>query len=71
MKQPEQYKPTCKQLNCHSKRGRGRPALSSNIWIEPIYISEPNLVRLAQVLGQYARYIAVDDVAMHPNSKRQ
>lgn len=71
MKQPEQYKPTYKQLNCYSKRGRGRPALSGNVWIEPIYISEPNLVRLAQVLEQYARYVAVGDVTTHPSSKRQ
>ena len=75
MKQPEQYKPTHKQYGYgngyREKRRRGRPALSGNVWIEPIYISEPNLVRLAQVLEQYARYVAVGDVTTHPSSKRQ
>ena len=75
MKQPEQYKPTYKQYShkdsYRGKRRRGRPALSGNIWIEPIYIAELNLVRLAQVLEQYAQYVAVDDVATHPSSKRQ
>lgn len=75
MKQPEQYKPTYKQYgygnDYQEKRRRGRPALSGNVWIEPIYVSEPDLVRLAQVLEQYARHVAVDGAATHPNSKRQ
>ena len=65
MKQLEQYEPTYRQYGYGNgsleKRRRGRPALSGNIWIEPICISEPNLVRLAQVLEQYARYVAVGD----------
>lgn len=75
MKQPEQYRPTYKQYShedgYQEKRRRGRPALSGNVWIEPICISEPNLVRLAQVLEQYARYVAVDGAAMYQNSKYQ
>ena len=75
MKQPEQHKPTHKQYGYgngyREKRRRGRPALSGNVWIEPIYIAELNLVRLAQVLEQYAQYVAVDGAATHQNNKWQ
>lgn len=73
MKQPEQYKPTHEQYghkdSYREKRRRGRPALSGNIWIEPLCVSELNLTRLAQVLEQYAQHVAVDGTATHQNSK--
>ena len=75
MKQSEQYKPTHEQYGYgngyQAKRRRGRPAPSGNVWLKPIYVSELDLQQLAQVLEQYARYVAVDDVATHPSSKRQ
>ena len=36
---------------------RGRPSRSGSVRIEPIYVRERNLARLAQILEQYARYM--------------
>lgn len=36
---------------------RGRPSRSGSVRIEPIYVRERNLAKLAQILEQYARYI--------------
>ena len=44
---------------------RGRPSRSGSVRIEPIYVRERNLAKLAQVLEQYARYMNM------PTSKEQ
>ena len=46
-----------KRTNKHTKRaggrGRGRPALSGNVQIEPIHVSQLDLTKLARALEQY------------------
>ena len=46
-----------KRTNKHSKRGgsrgRGRPALSGNVQIEPVHVSQLDLTKLARALEQY------------------
>ena len=46
-----------KRTNKHSKRGgsrgRGRPAMSGNVHIEPVHVSQLDLTKLAHALEQY------------------
>jgi hypothetical protein len=46
-----------KRTNKHGKlaggRGRGRPALSGNVQIEPVHVSQLDLTKLARALEQY------------------
>ena len=46
-----------KRTNKHSKlagsRGRGRPAMSGNVQIEPVHVSRLDLTKLAHALEQY------------------
>ena len=46
-----------KRTNKHTKRaggrGRGRPALSGNVQIEPVHVSQLDLTKLARALEQY------------------
>ena len=46
-----------KRTNKHGKlaggRGRGRPALSGNVQIEPVHVSRLDLTKLAHALEQY------------------
>lgn len=43
-----------------SRRKRGRPSLSAQVYIEPVYEAAPNLERLARVLTQYAQGIRIE-----------
>ncbi|MGB4767635.1 MAG: hypothetical protein WBP22_00075 [Candidatus Saccharimonas sp.] len=46
-----------KRPNKHGKlaggRGRGRPAMSGNVQIEPVHVSRLDLAKLAHALEQY------------------
>ena len=46
-----------KHLNKHCKlagsRGRGRPAMSGSVQIEPVHVSRLDLTKLAHALEQY------------------
>ena len=54
-----------KRTNKHSKRsgsrGRGRPAKSSNVQIEPVHVSQLDLTKLAHTLEQYWNYLGSQD----------
>jgi hypothetical protein len=52
-------------INKHSKRGgsrgRGRPALSGNVRIEPVHVSQLDLTKLAHALEQYWNCLGSQD----------
>ena len=56
-----------KHLNKHCKlagsRGRGRPALSGNVQIEPVHATQLDLAKLAHALEQYWNYLGLADKA--------
>ncbi len=56
-----------KRTNKHTKRaggrGRGRPALSGNVQIEPIHVSRLDLTKLAHALERYWNCLSSVDKA--------
>ena len=56
-----------KRTNKHTKRtdgrGRGRPAKSGNVQIEPIHVSQLDLTKLAHALEQYWNFLSSADRA--------
>jgi hypothetical protein len=56
-----------KHLNKHCKlagsRGRGRPALSGNVQIEPVHATQLDLTKLAHALEQYWNCLSSADRA--------
>ena len=46
-------RPTNKHSKRGGSRGRGRPALSGNVQIEPVHVSQLDLTKLAHALEQY------------------
>ena len=56
-----------KRTNKHTRRasgrGRGRPAKSGNVQIEPVHVSRLDLTKLAHALEQYWNYLRSADRA--------
>ena len=54
-----------KRTNKHTKRaggrGRGRPALSGNVQIEPVHAASLDLTKLAHALEQYWNCLGSQD----------
>jgi hypothetical protein len=50
-----------KHGKCAGSRGRGRPAMSGNVQIEPIHATQLDLTKLAHALEQYWNYLGSQD----------
>lgn len=54
-----------KRTNKHTRRasgrGRGRPAKSGNVQIEPVHVSQLDLTKLTHVLEQYWNCLGSQD----------
>ena len=46
-------RPTNKHSKRGGSRGRGRPAMSGSVQIEPVHVSQLDLTKLARALEQY------------------
>ena len=56
-------RPTNKHSKRGGSRGRGRPALSGNVQIEPVHVSQLDLTKLARALEQYWNCLSSADRA--------
>ena len=54
-------RPTNKHSKRGGSRGRGRPALSGNVQIEPVHVSQLDLTKLTHVLEQYWNCLGSQD----------